>query len=103
MPLNPRRVQAVFLEAADYHDPADRAAILDRECSADLELRRRVEALLKAHDEFNRFLNDPVVVTVNTARRDRGWRAGGTSGRSPAPTRSRRQQRRGEDEGRALS
>ena len=44
MPLNPKRVQAVFLEAADYHDPAARAAILDRECSADLELRGRVEA-----------------------------------------------------------
>ena len=36
MPLNPRRVQAVFLEAADYDDPVDRAAILDQECSADL-------------------------------------------------------------------
>ena len=31
MPLNPKRVQAVFLEAAKYHDLADRAAILDRE------------------------------------------------------------------------
>ena len=71
MPLDPRRVQAVFLEAADYHDPADRAAILDRECSADLELRRRVEALLRAHDEFNSFFNDPVV-TADSARRGRG-------------------------------
>jgi hypothetical protein len=60
MPLNPRRVQAVFLEAADYDDPVDRAAILDRECLVDLELRRRVEALLRAHDEFNSFANDPV-------------------------------------------
>ena len=62
-------MQASFLEAADYHDPADRAAILDRECSADLELRRRVEALLRAHDEFNSFLNDPVVLTANLGRR----------------------------------
>jgi hypothetical protein len=54
MPLNPKRVQAVFLEATDYHDPVARAAILDRECSADLELRRRVEALLRAHDELTR-------------------------------------------------
>jgi hypothetical protein len=68
MPLNPRRVQAVFLEAADYHDPVDRAAILDRECSAELELRGRVEALLRAHDEFNRFLNDPVGVTASPFR-----------------------------------
>ena len=69
MPLNPRRVQGVFLEAADYHDPVERAAILDRECSADLELRGRVEALLRAHDQFNGFLNDPVVVTANPGRR----------------------------------
>ena len=69
MPLNPRRVQAVFLEAADYDDPVNRAAILDRECSADPELRRRVEALLSAHDEVNGFLNDPVVVTADPGRR----------------------------------
>jgi hypothetical protein len=71
MPLNPRRVQAVFLEAADYHDPVDRAAILDRECSDDPELRRRIEALLRAHDEFNSFLNDPVVAPAHSTRTDR--------------------------------
>ena len=53
MPLDPQRVQAIFLEASDCHDPMDRAAILDRECSTDPELRRRVEALLRAHDELN--------------------------------------------------
>jgi hypothetical protein len=72
MLLNPRRVQAVFCEAADYHDPADRATILDRECAADLELRRRVEALLLAHDEFSSLLNDPVVLDrLEEARRTR--------------------------------
>jgi hypothetical protein len=71
MPLNPRRVQAVFLEAADYRDPVDRAAILDRECSDDLELRRRVEALLRAHDQLNDFLNEPVDVTAEPVRRNR--------------------------------
>jgi hypothetical protein len=70
MPLNPRRVQAVFLDAADYHDPMDRAAILDRECSADLELRRRLEALLLAHDKFTSFLNEPLVNTANLAHRN---------------------------------
>src|SRR5262249_16772124 len=39
MSLDPKRVQALFLEAADHHDPRERAAILDRECSADPELR----------------------------------------------------------------
>ncbi len=50
MPLNPKRVQAVFLEAANYYDLAERAAILDRECMGDAELRKRIEAILKAHD-----------------------------------------------------
>jgi len=61
MPLNPKRVQAVFLEAANYHDLAKRAAILDRECMGDAELRQRIEALLKAHDRFNDFANQPLV------------------------------------------
>jgi hypothetical protein len=74
MPLDPKRVQAVFLEAADYQDPADRATILDRECSGDPDMRRRIEALLKAHDEFNSFLNDPVVVDTSSAPRD-FWRS----------------------------
>ena len=69
MPLDPRRVQAVFLEAADYHDPVDRAAILDRECSADLRLCQRVEALLRAHDQLNGFRIDPDVITTKPGRR----------------------------------
>ena len=73
MPLDAKRVQAIFLEAAEHHDPVNRVAILDRECSADPELRRRVEALLRAHDEFNSFLNDPVVVTAGSARGERVW------------------------------
>jgi hypothetical protein len=68
MPLDPRRVQAGFLEAADSRDPVDRAALLDREGSADLELRRLVEALLLAHDKFNGLLNAPLVVVVNPSR-----------------------------------
>ena len=46
MPLDPKRVQAVFLSAVECHDAAARAVVLDRECSTDLELRQRVEALL---------------------------------------------------------
>ena len=80
MPLNPRRVQAIFLEAADCHDLADRAMILDRECLDDADLRRRVEALLRAHDEFNNFLNEPVVVTVGSPPRD-FWRSDDPSSR----------------------
>ncbi len=61
MPLDPDRVQAVFLSAVECHDPAARAAVLDRECSTDAELRRRVEALLIAHDRRTRFLDRRIV------------------------------------------
>jgi hypothetical protein len=61
MPLNPMRVQAVFLEAANCHDHADRAAILDRECAGDSVTRTRNEAILTAHDRFNDLVNQPRV------------------------------------------
>jgi hypothetical protein len=68
MPLNPKRVQDVFLEATSYHDLAHRAAILDRECAGDSELHKRVEALLKAHDRFNDFVNQPLLGPDGRAR-----------------------------------
>jgi eukaryotic-like serine/threonine-protein kinase len=60
MPLDPKRVQAIFLEAARHHDATVRGAILDRDCNGDFELRQRIEALLKAHDRFNDFANEPL-------------------------------------------
>jgi serine/threonine protein kinase/tetratricopeptide (TPR) repeat protein len=57
MPPDPKRVQAVFLAALECHEPSARAAVLDAECSGDAELRRRVETLLCAHDEFDRSLD----------------------------------------------
>ena len=61
MPLDPKRVQAVFLAAVECHDAAARAAVLDRECSTDLELRQRVEALLNALDQPESLLDQPIV------------------------------------------
>ena len=60
MPPDPKRVQAVFLAAVEYPEPADRAAVLDAECSGDEELRRRVEELLSAHDQFDESLEVPL-------------------------------------------
>jgi hypothetical protein len=60
IPLDPKHVQASFLEAANHHDLADPTAILDRECMGDSELRQRVEALLRAHDRFNDFVDKPI-------------------------------------------
>ncbi len=70
MPLDPKRVQAIFLEAVNHQDSADRRAVLDAECSSDAELRRRVEALLRAHDEFSSFLSDPVVINADSSAGD---------------------------------
>jgi hypothetical protein len=56
MPVDPERVQAVFLAAVERQTAVDRAAILDRECSGDPELRQRVESLLRANDKPDSFL-----------------------------------------------
>jgi eukaryotic-like serine/threonine-protein kinase len=61
MPVDPKRVQAVFLMAVEYQGAGDRAAVLDRECATDLELRQRVLALLRSHDQPDRFLDQPIV------------------------------------------
>jgi serine/threonine protein kinase len=59
MPTDPKRVQSVFLAAADQATAAGRAAYLERACGADGELRLRVEALLRAHDDPASFLEKP--------------------------------------------
>jgi hypothetical protein len=61
MPLDADRVQAAFLLAVECHEPAARAAVLDRECSTDSELRRRVEVPLRAFDQPNSLLDQPIV------------------------------------------
>jgi eukaryotic-like serine/threonine-protein kinase len=67
MPVDPERVQAVFLAAADQEGAAGRAAVLDRFCGADAELRQRVETLLRAHDAPGPFLDSPTPNLVATA------------------------------------
>jgi hypothetical protein len=67
MPFDPDRVQAIFLAAVEYSNLIDRAVILDRECSTDRELRQRVETLLRANDQPDRFLDQPVVGLAGTS------------------------------------
>jgi serine/threonine protein kinase/Flp pilus assembly protein TadD len=52
MPVDAKRVQAVFQAAVEAGDPSAQAAVLDRECGADLELRHRVKTLLRAHRDL---------------------------------------------------
>src|SRR6187455_2696925 len=51
MSIDPQHVQAVFLAAVECTDAGDRAIVLERECGDDSQMRERVEALLKAHDD----------------------------------------------------
>jgi hypothetical protein len=66
--IDPLRVQSVFLAAIERPTPADRALYLDRACGTDLELRRRVEALLRAHDQPASFLDPPALDVALCAR-----------------------------------
>jgi serine/threonine protein kinase len=65
MSSDPKRVQAMFLAAVEW--PGDqRFTFLERECAGDMELRQRVEALLKAHDDPT-FLERPAAALGPTA------------------------------------
>jgi hypothetical protein len=55
---NDEREMAVFTEAIKL-PRNQRAAFLDKACSGDEELRRKVEALLRAHDRVGNFLEEP--------------------------------------------
>jgi serine/threonine protein kinase/tetratricopeptide (TPR) repeat protein len=60
---NPR-ANDLFLKAAEFAQPAERQAFLDREC-ADPHLRRDVEALLAASAKVDSFLKVPAVARPN--------------------------------------
>jgi serine/threonine protein kinase/Tfp pilus assembly protein PilF len=51
MSPNPLRVKSVFLAASDLSSLTARSAFLDRECGTDIDLRLRVEALLRVNDD----------------------------------------------------
>jgi hypothetical protein len=58
MKCNPEQEVAVFTEALKIPVP-ERSAFLDRTCAGDENLRRKVEALLRAYDRIGSFLEDP--------------------------------------------
>ena len=57
------------MTASELADPAERAAYLDRECGADVELRGRVEALLRANDASPLRPIGPDVATIDSGAR----------------------------------
>src|SRR5262245_34386769 len=50
MPADPKQVKSIFLAAVEKATPEERAAFLAEACGGDEELRRRIDALLRAHD-----------------------------------------------------
>ena len=56
MALAPSDAQSIFLAAVEQA-AAGRPAFLDRACGDDVALRRRVEALLQAHEEPGSFFD----------------------------------------------
>src|SRR5262245_5632739 len=53
------RVLDLFMAALERPTPADRGAFLDAACAADPALRRRLDALLHAHDRPDPVLDQP--------------------------------------------
>src|SRR5262245_61322882 len=76
MPVQPDTVKKLFLDATQKATAAERAAFLDEVCAGDAALRRRLEALLRVHDQPDPLLDQPVL-------RDRG---GSPSGSPEAPS-----------------
>lgn len=65
MPTTPARMQDVFLAASQIQSPADRATFLNDACDGDTELQSRIEALLRAHDQPDSMLDQPVIAALD--------------------------------------
>ena len=53
--------ESLFAAAVEKSSPSERAAFLDQACAGDRKLRAQVEALLRAHDNPDSFLERPIV------------------------------------------
>ena len=62
MTADPRRVKELFVAVLDLPDAQARQAFLERECGSDADLRQRLQALLKAHDDPASALDRPLAV-----------------------------------------
>src|SRR5262245_26954541 len=87
MPPATDKLKAVFLAALDQAAPAERAAFLDEACADDADLRRRVEALLQAHDQPDRLLDRPAAEHLSGERTALSGAAGAPGGTVTQPDR----------------
>ncbi len=60
--------ETIFTEALQKANPAERAAFLGAACDGDAALRRRIEALLAAHEAGGDFLEPPFAAAAADAR-----------------------------------
>jgi len=77
----------IFTEALKF-SVQERAAFLERVCAGDENLRRKVEALLRAHDRLGSFLEQPAVAATQVSSRKV------TKHGSPSPNAQRRGNRK---------
>src|SRR5215831_16606715 len=70
--------RTIFLTALDKDNPSERSAYLDSACAGEPALRKRVEALLKSHDDAGSFLDAPIGEQMSPA-------AGQTEVADPSP------------------
>src|SRR6266511_1423048 len=63
----PKSAEELFAVALELTNPADRGALLDRECVGNRALRVEVESLLAAHEQASQFLeNQPAAAVAET-------------------------------------
>ena len=80
-------VNDIFVRAIEAGSPAERSAILDRSCGNDAALRRKVAALLAAHDQAGTFLEQPAPGLTDDRPAEAGSAStvAGDEMRTPAP------------------
>jgi hypothetical protein len=64
MPVDVNVAKAIFMTALEKTEPEERSAYVLEACGSDDSLRRRVEILLKAHNDPGSFMNSPVGVAT---------------------------------------
>src|SRR4051812_45766839 len=74
--------ETLFEALRHKRTPAEREALLDEACGGDDDLRRRVEALWKAHHDSGSFLREPAVRL--RPRETEPWEAGDMVEPTPA-------------------
>src|SRR5262249_24342359 len=68
MNADAQKVRSIFLAAVERHTPSQWDGYLDEACAGDRELRRRVEVLLRAHQQPNSLLDRPSPALAVTAQ-----------------------------------